>query len=154
MVLSLYYENGSAIFILYACVPKGNHVVFYRQPQASRTRGVLLTTFVLIIPPGRMHEPPPTYVSQLFTASLAETGRNRSVLEDDRDRIRPRTPPLRDPPRKAHYTAIFSSKNQAYLCKKNEIIRIFHAGEQHFLSRAYQLVPPGEMEPGMSPERA
>jgi hypothetical protein len=23
-----YYKNGSAIFILYACVPKGNHVVF------------------------------------------------------------------------------------------------------------------------------
>jgi hypothetical protein len=23
------YENGSAIFILYACVPEGNHVVFF-----------------------------------------------------------------------------------------------------------------------------
>ena len=28
-----YYENGSAIFILYACVPKGNHVVFNYETQ-------------------------------------------------------------------------------------------------------------------------
>jgi len=27
-VMSGYYENGSAIFFLYACVPKGNHVIF------------------------------------------------------------------------------------------------------------------------------
>ena len=28
----IFLGNGSAIFILYACVPKGNHVVFFSLP--------------------------------------------------------------------------------------------------------------------------
>ena len=83
---------------------------FYHQRQASRTRGGLLTTFVLINTPGRIHEPPPRYVSQLFTASLAETGRYRSVLEGDRDRIRPRLPPLEIRPGKPTIQQFFQAR--------------------------------------------
>jgi len=30
------YENGSAIFILYACVPEGNHVFFFHSCVSPR----------------------------------------------------------------------------------------------------------------------